>query len=310
MYFDVSNDMTRTLKIGDFYRPEMCYNTSNILDNNKDFILSDLPKISSENLPTMTDEDWNSMDISFGESNIEDVVPDLEIPIKEKETQQNTNEIKCNSCGISVSNLKEHLITSKCGTKYSMCSECPKVFDTPIKLIRHKVVHKKQNAPKFNCDQCQKSFLSQRILNTHLAKVHGIHIQKKFQCLKCPQSFNFENQLKFHEAKHLNVKRTGGPIKPDLFCDFCDMICTNRSALHYHLQKHTNPLHHCPQCAKSFKSEFGLDYHLKIHNNEKNHLCADCGKGFISPYKLIHHRRSAHTLEKPFVCEECGEGKI
>ena len=308
MYFDVSNDMTRTLKIGDFYRPEMCYNTNNelITSKNTDFILSHLPKIS-ENLPAMTDEDWNSMDISFGEP-IEDVVPDLEIP---KEESQENNEIKCNSCGLSVSNLKDHLITSKCGTKYSMCSECPKVFDTPIKLIRHKVVHKKQNAPKFNCDQCQKSFLSQRILNTHLAKVHGIHIQKKFQCLKCPQSFNFENQLKFHEAKHLNInERTGGPNKPDLFCDFCDMICTNRSALHYHLQKHTNPLHHCPQCAKSFKSEFGLDYHLKIHNNEKNHLCADCGKGFISPYKLIHHRRSAHTLEKPFVCEECGEGKF
>ena len=306
MYFDVSNDMTRTLKIGDFYRPEMCHNTNNelITSKNTDFILSHLPKIS-ENLPAMTDEDWNSMDISFDEPI--DVVPDLEIS---KEEPKENNEIKCNSCGLSVSNLKDHLITSKCGTKYSMCLECPKVFDTPIKLIRHKVVHKKQNAPKFNCDQCQKSFLSQRILNTHLAKVHGIHIQKKFQCLKCPQSFNFENQLKFHEAKHLNIKRGGGPKEPDLFCDFCDMICTNRSALHYHLQKHTTPLHHCPQCAKSFKSEFGLDYHLKIHNNEKNHLCADCGKGFISPYKLIHHRRSAHTLEKPYVCEECGEGTM
>ena len=47
MYFDVSNDMTRTLKIGDFYRPEMCYNTNNelITSKNTDFILSVMLKI-------------------------------------------------------------------------------------------------------------------------------------------------------------------------------------------------------------------------------------------------------------------------
>ena len=30
----------------------------------------------------------------------------------------------------------------------------------------------------------------------------------------------------------------------------------------------------------------------------------------ISPYKLIQHRRSLHTLEKPYVCEQCGEGFV
>ena len=124
-------------------------------------------------------------------------------------------------------------------------------------------------------------------------KVHGIHIQKKFQCLKCPQSFNFENQLRFHEAKHFSKQKS----EPDLFCDQCDMICSNRSALHYHLQKHNTPLHQCPKCPKKFKSEFGLDYHLKIHNNEKNHLCADCGKGFIREILNFYAKTCFNTVQ-------------
>ena len=83
-----------------------------------------------------------------------------------------------------------------------------------------------------------------------------------------------------------------------------------RSALNYHLQKHVKSTYECELCAKSFKSEFGLKYHLKVHNNQTDFMCHECGKGFITKYKLIHHRRSKHTNERPYVCEECGEGFV
>ena len=263
----------------------------------------DVSKISTEPNDFSEDTtDWSCIDVE--PISTDDLLPISCAPVLTK----STSEVKCNGCDLlfyTSQELKDHLSKTKCGSVYAQCPDCPKVFDSAMKLTRHRVVHKKENAPRFECNQCLKRFLSDRILNSHLAKVHGIHIQRKFQCLKCPKSFNFENQLRCHEEKHKNKQKD-----PDLFCDQCDMICANRSALHYHLQKHNNPLHQCPKCPKSFKSEFGLDYHLKIHNNEKNHLCPDCGKGFISPYKLIHHKRSAHTLEKPFVCEQCGEGFI
>lgn len=224
-------------------------------------------------------------------------------------------QIECTSCQIcleSLDDLKDHLkFSPKCCERNHICPECPKVFETFMKLVRHKVVHKR--VTKVSCSDCTKTFRTQRMLIQHQNRAHSIYLDKNFKCSVCPKSFDFENHLKSHlEQSHSNnsnkkKKRSAG----ELFCDQCEMICTSRSALSYHMQKHNRPSGHpCPQCPKSFKSEFGLEYHIKIHNNEAHYLCDDCGKGFITPYKLIQHRRSRHTFEKPFICEECGEGFV
>ena len=215
--------------------------------------------------------------------------------------------VLCFNCYIPIkspNDLKDHLETSpKCSEKNFMCPHCPRFFDSAIKVIRHKVVHK--DSPKYPCEKCQKVFKSKRILQTHNSKVHGIHPDMKFKCSKCPQSFNFETHLKAHFVKHSLSKQP-----PDLFCDQCDQVFHTRSALSYHKAKHVKSEYPCNQCTKSFKSDFGLKYHLKIHNNEAPYLCDDCGQKFISPYKLIQHRRSKHTQERPYICEECGEGFV
>ena len=97
-------------------------------------------------------------------------------PIVPKSVVNKPSGIKCNGCENYFEDLKSHLVSTKCGLGYAMCPDCPKFFETEIKLIRHKVVHKKQNAPKFECGQCQKKLLSQRILNTHLFKGKTIYI--------------------------------------------------------------------------------------------------------------------------------------
>ena len=73
----------------------------------------------------------------------------------------------------TANDLKTHLeLNKKCSEKNFVCPECPpecpKFYDSHIKVIRHRVVHR--NDPKFNCDKCQKAFKSKRILGTHLSK--------------------------------------------------------------------------------------------------------------------------------------------
>ena len=277
----LTSELIQTLKLGNFE------------ENSNLSILSSIP---SKEKPE-----------ELKETIFEDLVWDLdeEVPESEPCDKPKALDLICLGCFLPMTNIEElrahAALHQRCAEKNCFCPQCDKVFDSQIKVIRHSVVHK--TVAKFPCDKCNKIFKSSRILQTHLSKVHNFHQVKRFQCSKCPKSFNFENHLKHHLNNH-DIKTK------ELYCDQCDMICSNRSALNYHMQKHLKSKYDCDQCPKSFKSEFGLKYHLKVHNNQTDFMCHECGKGFITKYKLIHHRRSKHTNERPYVCEECGEGFV
>eukprot|EP00093_Oithona_nana_P013381 13381.XXX_480632_481957_1 [CDS] Oithona nana genome sequencing. len=281
----LSNELIQTLRFGHFE------------ENSNLSILSSIPpkQTNCELKETIFEEPYDLWDL------------DEEVPsTNEPSEKPKALDLICLGCFVPMTNIEElrthAALHQRCAEKNCFCPQCDKVFDSPIKVTRHSVVHKKDYA-KYPCDKCPKTFKSSRILQTHLSKVHNFHQLKRFQCMKCPKSFDFENHLKHHLNNH-DIKTK------ELYCDQCDMICSNRSSLNYHMQKHLKSNYDCDQCSKSFKSEFGLKYHLKVHNNQTDFMCHECGKGFITKYKLIHHRRSKHTNERPYVCEECGEGFV
>ena len=281
----LNNELIQTLRFGHFE------------ENSTLSILSSIPpkQTNCELKETIFEEPYDLWDL------------DEEVPsTNEPSEKPKALDLICLGCFVPMTNIEElrthAALHQRCAEKNCFCPQCDKVFDSPIKVTRHSVVHKKDYA-KYPCDKCPKTFKSSRILQTHLSKVHNFHQLKRFQCMKCPKSFDFENHLKHHLNNH-DIKTK------ELYCDQCDMICSNRSSLNYHMQKHLKSNYDCDQCSKSFKSEFGLKYHLKVHNNQTDFMCHECGKGFITKYKLIHHRRSKHTNERPYVCEECGEGFV
>ena len=281
----LNNELIQTLRFGHFE------------ENSNLSILSSIPpkQTNCELKETIFEESYDLWDL------------DEEVPsTNEPSEKPKALDLICLGCFVPMTNIEElrthAALHQRCAEKNCFCPQCDKVFDSPIKVTRHSVVHKKDYA-KYPCDKCSKTFKSSRILQTHLSKVHNFHQLKRFQCMKCPKSFDFENHLKHHLNNH-DIKTK------ELYCDQCDMICSNRSSLNYHMQKHLKSNYDCDQCSKSFKSEFGLKYHLKVHNNQTDFMCHECGKGFITKYKLIHHRRSKHTNERPYVCEECGEGFV
>ncbi|XP_030374747.1 zinc finger protein 391 [Scaptodrosophila lebanonensis] len=60
----------------------------------------------------------------------------------------------------------------------------------------------------------------------------------------------------------------------------------------------------CPVCANTFPKQSQLQYHLRLHSNEKNHECELCGKRFTATCNLTTHMRT-HTGEKPYECGFC-----
>ena len=168
-FADVSNELVQTLQL----QTKLC---------KEDF------KAETVSIPDISVE----CDFSWEEKSLEDWTNSL--------GKKYQDSIQCFACFASMKNipdLQKHIEESKkCQDKNFFCQKCPKVFDLPIKVVRHSVVHK-TDGKVFACLKCGKAFKSKRILTTHLSKVHGVHPDKAFKCQKCPKSFNFQARLFF-----------------------------------------------------------------------------------------------------------------
>ena len=54
--------------------------------------------------------------------------------------------------------------------------------------------------------------------------------------------------------------------------------------------------HVCAQCGKTFVSVYSLQRHEMIHNNEYRFYCQECGDGFRQKQQLTAHMRHKHGV--------------
>ena len=85
------------------------------------------------------------------------------------------------------------------------CGKCNEVFESLVILNKHKKNHNKSNA-KLRCDECERTFDEDWKLNAHM-KTH-----KKYTCDQCDKAYKFQDILEKHvKIVHENVK---------LFCTY------------------------------------------------------------------------------------------
>ena len=178
-----------------------------------------------------------------------------------------------------------------------VCSQCGKAFAEKCKLTSHLRSH--SNERLFVCDSCGQSFNTSAILRSHIKCLHTER-PKNFQCELCDRRFVTIYNLNTH------MRVTHSSDRP-FECQICRKTFKTRYALekNHMLCHHDNGrLLHCHLCPKSFKTKEYLNMHMKRHKNDRTHFCGICNKGFYDNKTLREHSR-IHSGEKPFSCSFC-----
>lgn len=173
---------------------------------------------------------------------------------------------KCDICDanfVSQQFLNEHLqysplnATSLAHKFYSITYLTRKALEDTLQKLQG-------STPTFECDPCDRSFISQDALDSHLqfASAHT----NKFKCDPCSESFISQDALDSH------LQRSSAHTHP-FECDPCNRSFTSQDALNSHIQSssaHTK-LFKCNPCKRSFISQAALDSHIqdsKAHAGE------------------------------------------
>ena len=179
------------------------------------------------------------------------------------------------------------------------CEECGKCFKTMQHLNRHRMIHK--GVKPFKCQVCKKHFRKNYHLKTHMLIHSGI---KNFECKVCGKRFS----RKDHMDRHFSSLHEMDQDKA-FECEKCGKFFASK----WELDRHDRVKHlgfrpyKCTKCEKSFTSKSNLEGHESTHIDEEPFECQECGKTFKSQKRLDLHTKTVHEESKPFECKECGK---
>lgn len=96
------------------------------------------------------------------------------------------------------------------------------------------------NVRDFKCSECEKEYKDKRVMQIHMAKVHGIGIgeiklpskERKYICHICPKAYFAKNKLTRHLYTHTGEK--------PFFCTVCDKKFNDKSYVKQHMKKTHN----------------------------------------------------------------------
>ncbi len=121
-------------------------------------------------------------------------------------------------------------------------------------------------------------------------------------CPHCPYtSLLSSNVFRHIESRHTETKdkQHECPTCKKRFCTF------------YSLQQHITGQHEggfiCQCHGKKFMSKSGLNIHLRVYDESKQHKCPHCDRLFKTKQHYEEHL-NIHSEMKPYICEKCGKG--
>lgn len=175
------------------------------------------------------------------------------------------------------------------------CTECPKSFKTARDLSTH--VRRHDGDKPYNCSFCPKTFCTAYELDCHERSHTG---DRPFKCAQCSASFATQAALANHKPRHLPDGEKGA-----FGCRHCPATFARAATRTAHERTHRgNCPYQCGVCGKKFPQKSNLTRHLKLHTAGKLLQCSVCTKSFGSAETLANHAKTcAELLQK---CPQCG----
>ncbi|KAK2870134.1 hypothetical protein Q8A67_024526 [Cirrhinus molitorella] len=208
----------------------------------------------------------------------EDGISTVIFGVKESQAKKYISCLTCGQRFRSRRNLMKHQRAnhtkkkneSEVKERFYICSMCGEKFHQMSLLLRHRVIHTKENPEgRFVCQHCGKGFPHQAFLKAH-QKVHeDAESTMPFTCHLCPRRFGYKVALVAH-MKHHSSKLT----------------CV------------------CPVCEKSFQYRGSLVQHLKSSHAGEKLVCTTCDKSFLRVNGYVKHM-DKHNVMTPFYCDIC-----
>ncbi|CRL04067.1 CLUMA_CG017181, isoform A [Clunio marinus] len=206
----------------------------------------------------------------------------------------------CDLCGFGVFHkfaMRQHMLSQHLPKKLK-CNECEYVTAKKKLLKLHYEARHNRKKSTVNCLLCGKFYKNEKVLETHIQRVH--ERVKNFSCDICDRKFFKNNELKAHKL-HNHSSRA------DFICDACGKAYFSEKLLKVHVQIHEGKSFICDMCGKSFATKPRLQIHVKFtHLRIKNHVCDVCGKCFICPSKLHIHKLEHSGIRFPCFVPGCG----
>lgn len=194
-------------------------------------------------------------------------IPSLKEPSKlgnrlalETKQSMESNGNLCNTCGKTFSDGRElrlHVIAMH-KEKDLPCRLCAKMFASDNLRSKHEAtVHATDLA--YQCDECPRSYRHPSSLHKHILMQHRGDEARKFKCNSCVKSFITKNKLETHQRTHTGDKRHS--------CTYCGLQFSDPSAMARHKKIHEGAAKYpCDLCDKSYSQSYDVVKHkLAVH---------------------------------------------
>lgn len=88
-------------------------------------------------------------------------------------------------------------------------------------------------------------------------------------------------------------------------CNVCNRIFKRTNECLYHMAIHRPPEFKCHICGKDFRWKYSFELHVKLHANQRDHVCELCGASFVRPSLYVDHKKREHSDETKYACQIC-----
>ena len=217
---------------------------------------------------------------------------------------------KCFLCSTMVSStlLKKHMVQEHCIDGVYKCEMCLEVFAQKDreKFLFHLTAKHQIGEFRFKCDQCDKAFDCQSLLNKHVVTAHTkLHT---VVCYKCGKDFCNQQSLNIHlRAIHDDYKITQEDIVKK--CDKCAEEFAEPMTFDLHLKICLDEPkdHKCKFCETKWASHLSLEMHIAVDHKKQRKVCDICGHISAKLTDLERHKKLLHEKRYDFVCHLCAK---